>query len=647
MAHLPVIVSFGGINGAGRGSGFHAYKRLVQDQLDTPTRAGMLQNLAALTGELKYENGQWLDGSGSKVDLAAHLQSLESSLLENTLIRKLNSSLFDCNAVHFHKQATIIPKQVTASNPQQATTFTLRRKQLPSPIPPGWQVTDGSDSDTVDVTVSEPFTAMLHASRECEVKCAGQLPTGFDPAKTYSSRNHPRSLQMTVFGASDAIQSLGIEWELLKQLVPPDKISVYAGSCLGQLDYNGNGGMLQARLLGKKVTSKQLPLGLNEMPADFINAYLLGNLGTTGHNNGACATFLYNLRQGIRDIQSGSHRISIVGTSESSMVPEVFDAFITMGALASDASLRALDGKSSDEEPEYRRACRPFANNSGFTVAESAQFIVLFDDQLALETGANIYGAVNDVFVNADGHKKSITGPGLGNYLTMSKAAAATRNVIGEQSLREATFVQAHGTGTPQNRVTEAAILNKVANTFGISNWPVAAVKSYLGHSVASAAGDQLLTSLGVWRHGIIPGILTVDSLAEDVERSNLDILLQHKSVGETGMDAVIINSKGFGGNNASASVLAPHITKAMLEKRHGKASLKDYEARNEKVKQATNEYDAATSRGEFNTVYKFDHNVMDESALQMDSAQIKIENHSVPVDLALPNPYEDMCNDS
>ena len=61
--------------------------------------------------------------------------------------------------------------------------------------------------------------------------------------------------------------------------------------------------MLKARLLGKKVTSWQLPLGLNEMPADFINAYLLGSLGTTGHNNGACATFLYNLQQGMRDIQ--------------------------------------------------------------------------------------------------------------------------------------------------------------------------------------------------------------------------------------------------------------------------------------------------------------------------------------------------------
>lgn len=636
MARLPVIVSFGGVNGAGRGSGFHAYDRLVFDRLDAAAQGSVLQSLAALTGQLSSKDGGWCDAAGESIELPAYLSSIQNELLDNTLIRKLDSSHFDCNDLSFHRQASI--------RPHAGMTFSIRRKQLPSPLPAGWQIEESGDGESVTVRVEDGFTALFQSSRESEVKCAGQLPTGFDPAGTYSSRNHPRALQMTVFGASDAVQSMGIEWDDLKQLVPPDKVSVYAGSCLGQLDYNGNGGMLQARLLGKKVTSKQLPLGLNEMPADFINAYLLGNLGTTGHNNGACATFLYNLRQGIRDIQSGSHRISIIGTSESSLVPEVFDAFTTMGALASDASLRSLDGVTADQEPNYRRACRPFANNSGFTVAESAQFIVLFDDELAIETGANIYGAINDVFVNADGHKKSITGPGLGNYLTMAKAAAATKNVIGEQRLREATFVQAHGTGTPQNRVTEAAILSKVAGNFGISNWPIAAIKSYLGHSIASAAGDQLLASLGVWHRGLIPGILTVDSLAEDVEQANLDFLLEHKEVEPTAIDAALINSKGFGGNNASASVLAPHIAHAMLEKRHGKSAMQNYQSRNEKIREAVADYDEATMQGENRTIYKFDYNVLGESALTMNSDQISIKDHSAAISLELDNPYQDMC---
>jgi acetoacetyl-[acyl-carrier protein] synthase len=82
---------------------------------------------------------------------------------------------------------------------------------------------------------------------------------------------------------------------------------------MGQLDQAGFGGMLQARLQGRKVSSKQLPLGFNEMPADFINAYLLGSLGTTGTSVAACATFLYNLRQGVQDIASGQARVALVG----------------------------------------------------------------------------------------------------------------------------------------------------------------------------------------------------------------------------------------------------------------------------------------------------------------------------------------------
>ena len=42
------------------------------------------------------------------------------------------------------------------------------------------------------------------------------------------------------------------------------------------------------------------------MPADFVNAYVLGSAGSTGANIGACATYLYNLRQGVDDIRSGS-----------------------------------------------------------------------------------------------------------------------------------------------------------------------------------------------------------------------------------------------------------------------------------------------------------------------------------------------------
>src|SRR5690606_16787980 len=83
--------------------------------------------------------------------------------------------------------------------------------------------------------------------------------------------------------------------------------------------------------------------------------------------------------------------------------------------------LRDLDGLGRDDTPDFRRASRPFGENGGFTIAESAQFIVLTDDALALELGLSIYGSVGDVFINADGYKKSISNPGIGNYLPWAK----------------------------------------------------------------------------------------------------------------------------------------------------------------------------------------------------------------------------------
>ena len=120
-----------------------------------------------------------------------------------------------------------------------------------------------------------------------------------------------------------------------------------------------------------------------------------------------------------------------------------------MGALADDASLRQLDRLTDEQRPDFRRACRPFGNNAGFTLAESAQCIVLFDDELAMELGANIYGGINEVFINADGFKKSIASPGLGNYISMAKAAAATRNIIGQEGLAKRSYVQGPRHGNP------------------------------------------------------------------------------------------------------------------------------------------------------------------------------------------------------
>jgi acetoacetyl-[acyl-carrier protein] synthase len=615
---LPVIVGFGGINAAGRSSSHHGYRRMVIDSLPAQVADESWQSLAALMGLV------W-DGSGQQRQL----------LRDGTLIRRIEPAHYDVDAVAWNRR-------MVAHSEDYPMSFRTQLKHLPQELPAGWKISPVDDLH-VHVEIDQGMMFLLPTQREATVKAAGQLPTGFDPGTLYQSRSHPRGLQMAVYAASDALGGSGLEWDELRRLVPADQVSVYAGSGMSQLDANSNGGMVKARYNGRKVTSKHCPFGFAEMPADFINAYVLGSFGTTGTNMGACASFLYNLRQGISDIQSGRSRIAVVGNAEAPITPEIMEGYAAMGALATDRGLRELDGLLPGQEPDHRLACRPFAENCGFTIAESAQIVLLMDDELALEVGASIYGAVSDVFVNADGHKKSIAAPGVGNYITVAKALAAARNLVGEEGVRRGGLVQAHGTGTPQNRVTESHILNQVAKTFGIEKWPLVAVKAFLGHSIGSAGADQLVATLGIWQHGILPGIRTIDSVAADVDCSNLDISPQHREIDPTEQRYAVINAKGFGGNNASATVLSPGQTRQMLQQRHGSAAMRQLDKHNCAVAERSAEYEVQALAGNARPVYKFDHEVLGKDDVELTPDMVRLGGGRVEIDLKLPNNYGDM----
>lgn len=568
-----------------------------------------------------------------KVEGDASDHAVRKYIRNNTLVRRIG--LFDPEEILFHRSATL-----TGPSGNELT-FVIPVRQLPDRVPENWSVKELSD-DTVEVSIDNPIEVLLPDRRTSRVTSAGQVPTGFDPGALYPSRNHPRGLQLTVYGASDAVHSIGIDWKTLRRLVPPDAFAVYSGSAMGQLDQNGLGGMLQAPMMGKRPTSKQAALGLCEMPTDFINAYILGSVGSTGAVIGACATFLYNLKQGIDDIRSGHRRVALVGGAEAPITPEIIEGYRIMGALTEDEALMTLDGTT---EVDNRRACRPFSVNAGFTLAEAAVYVVLMDDELALELGAEIYGSVPDVFVNADGFKKSIPSPGIGNYVTMAKAMAAARSLIGDDGLRERSYIHAHGTGTPQNRVTESEIMNELAKTFGITNWPVAAVKAYLGHTLAPASGDQLTSALGTWKYGFIPGIATIDHIADDVHASHLTIGSGHIERAPESLDVAFINSKGFGGNNATGLALSPNLTLKMLEKRHGRDELLAHARRNESVREKAHDYDQQASHGEATPIYQFGEGVLEGEDLDFNDATIQIPGFEQPIELNMPNPFADMTD--
>lgn len=571
MRKLAVICGFGGINAAGRSSGWHAFNRIVYDQLSQNEQQQSLRALAQLAQpHTDVRNAQWSTNE-------------QGMLLNGSLIRQWDHPRWDANAVPVHEPFT---------DEHGQSCWRLSHQRL-------------------------------------AVQSAGQAPIGFMPEQHYpqpaQARHHPRGLQMALYAASDALGQLGYDWEQLRQHVRPDQIAVYAGSAMGQLDPQSHGGMLQAALQGKRTSAKQCALGLAEMTADFVNAYVLGNVGATGTMMGACASFLYNVKVGLDDIQSGRRRIVFVGNSESPLTPEIVQGYHAMTALASEAKLRELDQLSADDQPNWRRASRPFGQNCGFTLGESAQFFIVCDDELAIELGLTIYGAVGDVFTHADGFKSSIASPGIGNYLTLGKAMAEARRWLGDDALREGSFVQAHGSSTPQNRTTESEILSRLATTFGIRQWPITAMKAHIGHSISAASADQLLMTLGSWQQGWLPGITTTEALAEDVHTKGLNFVLQHQLLNSNTTPLAFINAKGFGGNNASGFVISPQQTALWLQRKYGRQGWSEYQRKQSLTLAQSQAYDEATLAGQTQLRYHFAHN-----ELQPDD--ITIWDHSIAI---------------
>jgi acetoacetyl-[acyl-carrier protein] synthase len=441
----------------------------------------------------------------------------------------------------------------------------------------------------------------------------GQLPSGFNPADTYNARQHPRSLAMTVFGLSDALKSLGMPWEEIIQRVPREKIGCISGCAVAQADKYGMGGMFQSALSGSRVTSKHMAMSLGEMSADFAHAYVLGSMGITGNFVGACATFQYNLKVGISMIQSGEALICVVGAAESGIVPEIYEAFAATKGLAEDSNLMALQKRLGEDSstPNYRKICRPFGENVGMSLGESAQFVVLMADELAIELGLEIHGAALSSHIHADGFKKSISGPGAGNYLTMGKALKQVQQYFGQDALNK-TFIHAHGTSTPQNRESESHIISSLAKAMKIRALPVTAIKSYLGHSLAAAGGDQMINALGSWNHLKIPGITTTPALAENVSSDNVNYLLDHLEFEHGAFDFAILNAKGFGGNNGTALVASPPKTLNLLQAKYSKKELQKYEQANTGIKAALELEKKMILEGSTKSRYLFGEGVLD-----------------------------------
>ncbi|MGB2075129.1 MAG: beta-ketoacyl synthase, partial [Henriciella sp.] len=139
------------------------------------------------------------------------------------------------------------------------------------------------------------------------------------------------------------------------------------------------------------------------------------------------------------------------------------------------------------------------------------------------------------------------------------------------------------------------------------------------------------------------PGIKTIDAVADDVHQDRLSLGPEHQTRRPEDLTVAILNSKGFGGNNASAVILSPDKTEAMLAKRYGDDAMTAYYQKREPVLAASQAYLERADRGDFAPIYRFGEDRINEADIEISETRIKVAGLANAIALPTKSPYSDM----
>jgi len=203
--------------------------------------------------------------------------------------------------------------------------------------------------------------------------------------------------------------------------------------------------------------------------------------------------------------------------------------------------------------------------------------------------------------------------------------------------------LHAHGTSTPQNRESESHIISSMSKAFGIKSLPVTAIKSYLGHSLAAAGGDQMISVLGSWKNNLIPGITSTPRLADNVHTENVNFLLENLKFENNDFNFAVLNAKGFGGNNGTALLASPEKTMELLQSKYSQQQIKKYYLQKESVDNQLLENKKKILHGDIKSRYIFGEDVIDGiNDFEVESHQITNKLNDEKFNLESTLPYKD-----
>jgi 3-oxoacyl-[acyl-carrier-protein] synthase II len=357
---------------------------------------------------------------------------------------------------------------------------------------------------TVDFVPAEPFCAPKLSERFAELAA--------EEAIEQSGLGRPGELPAQLFIAVPPVE---MEW-------PQREALAQAAATDGDLSY--------ADLI-KAADAPQFKTWHELFIFGSVADHIADRFGTEGSPislSTACSSGATAIQLGVEAIRRGETNAALCIGTDGSVNPESLIRFSLLSALS-----------TQNDSPES--ASKPFAKNrDGFVMGEGAGALVLENAEAARARRAKILGYVLGCGERGDGFHRTRSSP------DGRPIVAAIRDAIDDAGLQPGAidYVNAHGTGTPENDKMESMGCMAVLGE-RMKSVPISSNKSMIGHTLTAAGAVEAVVSLMTIANGRIPP--TINYSVPD-PAIPLDVVPNEAR--DVQVRTVLSNSFGFGGQN-------------------------------------------------------------------------------------------------
>lgn len=354
----------------------------------------------------------------------------------------------------------------------------------------------------------------------------------FDPSPAFPSpkegRRTDRYSQLGVYAGWQALKDCGLD----RGGVNLDRVGAIIGSGIGGLATTAEQHKILLERGPGRLSPFMIPMLIGNITSGLISMYW--NLrGPNFATCSACATANHALGEAWRTVKMGDADMMFAGGAEATIVPVGIGGFCAMKALS-----------TRNDDPQH--ASRPFdAERDGFVMGEGAGVLVMEELEHAKKRGARIHCELAGYANTADAHHLTAPSPGGEGA---ARCMAIALQVAGLNP-EDVTYINAHGTSTPQGDIAETQAVKSVFGEHA-RRLPVSSTKGATGHMLGAAGAVELVACVKAIETGVVPP--TINYEKPDPE---CDLDCVPNQAREWKVDAALNNSFGFGGHNATTVV--------------------------------------------------------------------------------------------